>query len=218
MKNYLTLIICMLGLSSAVVSQAPQKLSYQAIVRNAAGQPVASNTPVLVRFTIHDSLPGGTIVYTEIQSTLANAFGLVNLMIGTNVSLATINWASGAKYLQVEANVNNAGFYTDMGTTQLMSVPYALFAANSANGPPGATGPTGATGIAGPTGATGATSIAGQQVHKRYDAAGFIADCEVQSCSEYFTPDTSWAIPDTGNFYVSLSPGTWAVLNGALGM
>ena len=72
-------------------------------------------------------------------------------MIGTGGgNLSTVSWGSGSKFLQVEVDVSGGTSYTDMGTTQLMSVPYALFAGNAGGGT------TGPTGVSGRTGATGA--------------------------------------------------------------
>lgn len=143
-------------------------LNYQTVVRNASGQPVSAGTPVIIKFTIHNNTDSGPVVFTETQSTTANQLGLVNMQIGSDSNLAVVNWGNGAKYLQVEANINNAGF-TNMGASQFISVPYALYAEN---GPVGATGPTGATGLqgiqgatgagtTGPTGATGNTGVTG---------------------------------------------------------
>src|ERR1700722_13658993 len=137
-------------------AQAPQQMNYQAVVRDNKGNTVANGTPVSLRFTIHNLSANGDSVYGDIITTTANQFGLVNVAIGANSSLAVVDWSSGAKYLQVEVDVNNTGTYTDMGTPQLLSVPYALFAANSNIGPPGPTG-IGATGNTGATGATGPT-------------------------------------------------------------
>ena len=138
-------------------AQTPQQMNYQAVVRNNAGTPVANNTPVKLRFTIHDGSSSGTPVYTEILNTFSNQFGLVNVQIGSNGNLGVVNWGTGFKFLQVEVDVNNTGSYVDMGTTQLISVPYALYSGNGA----GATGATGATGPAGGVGNTGATGATG---------------------------------------------------------
>ena len=144
-------------------AQAPQQMNYQAVVRDISGQPVSNNTAVKLRFTIHDGSASGTIVFIETQSTTANQFGLVNLQIGSVSSLSMVNWGNGAKFLQVETDVNNTGTFTDMGTTQLLSVPYALYAETSGTtgitGPTGATGPTGLQGIQGYTGATGDNGV-----------------------------------------------------------
>lgn len=149
-------------------AQAPQVLNYQAVVRGANGNPVANNTPVQVRFTVHDGTATGTAVFTETVSATTNQFGLVSTGIGSVSSLSSVNWGNGAKFLQVELSISG-GSFTDMGTSQLNSVPYALFAANSQPGPAGPTGPagadgaTGADGAQGPAGAAGATGADGAQ-------------------------------------------------------
>ncbi|HLP51419.1 MAG TPA: hypothetical protein VK154_11075 [Chitinophagales bacterium] len=130
-------------------AQAPQQMNYQAVVRNGAGNPVAANTPVVLRFTIHDTAPGGAVVFTETQTDTTNEFGLVNLQIGQLGNLAIVDWSTGSKYLQVEADINATGTFTDMGASQLISVPYALYAANSTPGPPGPQGPAGSGNISG---------------------------------------------------------------------
>ena len=153
-KVFLVAIAILFSLVS-IAQAPPQKMNYQAVVRNNAGQPVANGTPVSLRFTIHDQTAGGAVVYTETNNTTANQFGLVNVQVGTFGTLAVVNWANGGKYLQVEVDVNNTGTYTNMGTSQLISVPYALFAGNSATGPSGPAGPGGPTGPIGITGAGG---------------------------------------------------------------
>ena len=142
-------------------AQSPQQMNYQAVVRNNAGQPVANGTSVKLRVSIHDLTATGTVVYTEVISTTANQFGLVNVQIGVLGNLATVNWGNGAKYLQVETDINNTGTYTDMGSSQLISVPYALYAANSNVGPQGPIGPQGSTGVAGSAGTQGSTGANG---------------------------------------------------------
>jgi hypothetical protein len=127
MRKILLYTICFLSYYN-VQSQAPRQINYQAVVRNASGQTVAANTPVILRFTIHNVTSTGTSVYTETSNTLiANQFGLVTTQIGANSNLGIVNWGNGTKWLQVEANVANTTFI-DMGTTQLVSVPYALYA------------------------------------------------------------------------------------------
>ncbi|MBS1617135.1 MAG: fibronectin type III domain-containing protein [Bacteroidetes bacterium] len=170
---HLRSILCtvILVLSMMAAAQSPQGISYQAVARDAQGSPLIS-TQIAIRFTIHDVSPTGNIVFQEIHHQATNAFGLFNTVIGSSGSgglaqLANVNWGTGAKYLQVEVDVTGGTNYTDMGTQQLMSVPYALFAGNagsSATGPTGAqgaTGPTGAIGAQGATGPTGATGANG---------------------------------------------------------
>ena len=126
MKKVYTILMLVVASVSAALAQAPQQLNYQAVVRNAAGQPVANSTPVKLRFTIHDGSPTGTPVYSETINALANQFGLVNVQIGSVSNLSTVNWGSGAKYLQVETDVNNTSTFTDMGSVGISFVVTSL--------------------------------------------------------------------------------------------
>jgi len=113
-------------------AQIPQGFNYQAVLRDGGGDIIA-NDLALVRFTIHQTTAGGTTVYQETHTTSTNEFGLVNLVIGQGAvnsgTFSTITWKSNLHYLQVE--VNTTGTYLNMGTQQLMSVPYS-FAAKEA--------------------------------------------------------------------------------------
>lgn len=117
-------------------SQAPQKMNYQAVARNSGGV-AQQNQNIGLRFTVHDIMPNGTIVYQETQNSTTNQFGLFMAEIGsgtvTTGTFAGIDWASGNKYLQVEIDAIGGTTFTDMGTSQLLSVPFALFARSSAN-------------------------------------------------------------------------------------
>lgn len=115
-----------------VSADAPFLVNYQAVVRSGDGQPLVENTPVAVKFSIHQDSPTGPVVFTELQSTYTNKFGLINLKIGAISSLLGVQWGSGDKHLQVQIDINNSGSFIDMGTSQLISVPYALYAAHAA--------------------------------------------------------------------------------------
>ena len=151
-------LVLLMALSFA---QAPQQINYQAIVRTSIGQPVVSGAHVTLRFTIHDISGTGNPVFTETQTDTTNRFGLVSVKIGSVNNLSVVNWSNGAKYLQVELDPTGGNNFNDMGTSQLLSVPYALFAANSEPGPQGVTGPQGTTGATGPTGPDGAAGLTG---------------------------------------------------------
>jgi hypothetical protein len=129
-----------------IQAQVPQSINYQAIARNTSGNALA-NQIVGLRFTIRDGSSGGAIVYREVSTDSTNQFGLFTSAIGTgtvvNGTFSGINWGTGNKYLQVEIDVTGGTTYSDMGTAQLLSVPYALYAGNSL---PGSTGPQGPTG------------------------------------------------------------------------
>lgn len=158
MKKYLLAVTVWALLAIQTWAQAPQAFNYQAVVRNNTGAVVA-NQNVSARFTIRDGSSSGSSVYQETKTLTTNQFGLITHAVGNgNVvsgNFSTINWGSGSKWLQVEVDASGGSSYTDMGTTQLLSVPYALYAANGATGPTGPTGPTGADGNQGPQGPMG---------------------------------------------------------------
>lgn len=109
-------------------AQAPKGLNYQGVARNSGGTVFNNGTPVSVTFSIRDGSAFGNIVFTETQSATTNQYGLFNLTIGSvnSSSFGQIPWASGPKYLEVNINANNTQL--PGVTTQLMSVPYALYA------------------------------------------------------------------------------------------
>lgn len=144
-----SLILPLLILSLALFAQAPQGINYQAVTRNSAGAIIA-NQQISVRLSVHNTSQNGTIEYQETNTATTNQFGLFTVIIGQGTpsigTLAAVTWGAGSKYLQVEFDPAGGSAYNDMGTTQLMSVPYALYAGNAANGATGATGNTGPTG------------------------------------------------------------------------
>jgi uncharacterized protein (TIGR02145 family) len=132
MKKLIT-ILTLLLISQVLRAQAPQATSYQAVIRNSNGN-VLSNQLVKVRFSIRDSAANGTVVYQETQTSTTNAQGLINLFAGQGTAVigtfAGINWGSKSKFLQTEIDIAGGNNFTDMGTMQLMSVPYALYSNN----------------------------------------------------------------------------------------
>ena len=119
------LSLCIPGL----FSQSPQKTNYQAVVRNASGDPITETT-VGVRLTILLGNSPGTPVCVEEFSPTTNEFGLITLEIGSvnTVDFQAIDWSAGQYYLKVGLDVTGSTNYTEMGITQLVSVPYALHA------------------------------------------------------------------------------------------
>ncbi len=109
-------------------------INYQAVARNSAGN-VLINQSVSVRFNIHDGSAGGPIVYQENQSLTTNQFGLITTFIGSGTAtigtFSSISWSGSTKFLQVELDPAGGGAYVDMGTTQLVSVPYAFYSNQS---------------------------------------------------------------------------------------
>jgi uncharacterized protein (TIGR02145 family) len=134
MKQLFTFLL--VAISSIIVAQVPQSIPYQAVVRNTDGSVMAS-TSITMTFKIHVVSATGTVVYEETHSTSSNTQGLVSLNVGAGTAVtgtfASINWGSGAKFLHVLMNTGSGN--VDLGTQQMMSVPYALYAekANTTN-------------------------------------------------------------------------------------
>jgi Concanavalin A-like lectin/glucanases superfamily len=120
------------GTAGTTAPSVPQGIPYQAMIRDNNGTALI-NTPVTVRFSLRQDAIEGTVEYQETQALTTNAFGLINTQFGTGTAtqgtFAGINWSNTSKFIQVEANTG-AG-YVDMGTQQMMSVPFALKANES---------------------------------------------------------------------------------------
>ena len=144
--------------------QVPEKMSYQAVVRNTTNN-LVTNQPVGMQISILQGSATGTAVYVETQTPTSNANGLVSLEIGggTVVSgnMATINWANGPYFIKTETDPTGGSSYTITGTSQLLSAPYALYAKTSGSSTPGPAGPQGIQGPAGPAGANGLDGATG---------------------------------------------------------
>jgi hypothetical protein len=157
MKRLLLLTFATISfISEQTNAQTPQGIPYQAVARNSGGATI-NNQSIAIRFTIHDASSTGTVIYQERQTTSTNALGLFSLTIGQGTILSgtfsTINWGTNTKFLQVEFDQSGGTAYVDMGTQQMMSVPYALFAEKS-----NTTGPSGAIGAYG-DGSAGSLTI-----------------------------------------------------------
>ena len=160
MKKLITLLAIIATITS--FAQAPQGFNYQATVRNNTGALIV-NQNVLVKFNVYQNTATGTLVYSENQTATTDDLGHIALVVGqgtaTTGTFSTINWGSGSYFLGIELNTGSG--YLDMGTTQLMSVPYAFYSSNGTPGPQGPQGLQGIQGIAGPVGATGVQGIPG---------------------------------------------------------
>jgi uncharacterized protein (TIGR02145 family) len=126
-----SLLIVFSVLQFLLRAQAPALIPYQAIARNAAGEPLASST-LNARFTIHDGTASGTNVWQELQTVSTTSLGLFTVQLGSSVALTGVNWANGAKFMQVEIDLGQG--FVDMGTQQFLSVPYALYGNAAGNG------------------------------------------------------------------------------------
>ena len=133
MRKLFTLLVAVL-LTASVFAQAPEKMSYQAVIRNTGGTLVAS-TQIGMEINIRQGSETGTVVYTETQTPTTNANGLVSIEIGGGAGFSTINWANDDYFIETKtAVVAPLTTYTITGVSQLLSVPYALNAKTADNG------------------------------------------------------------------------------------
>jgi hypothetical protein len=158
-------ILMMFVFISQLNAQVPQAFNYQAVARNATGV-LLDNQSVGIKISIHQTTASGTVVYSETFTPTTNQFGLFTIEIGQGAPVTgtfnTIDWSTGSYFLQVQMDPAGGTSYTNMGTTQLLTVPFAMYAANAGtSGTTGATGPTGPTGAVGTNGATGPTGPTG---------------------------------------------------------
>jgi hypothetical protein len=140
-------------------AQVPKGINYQAVIRNINGT-IVNNSLVGLRMRIIQGASTGAPIYVESFTETTSNIGLVNVVLGQGTviagSFSTIDWSSGPYFLEIAADANGGTNYTVMGTQQMMSVPYALYAENSATpGPQGATGPQGPAGLDGANGQNG---------------------------------------------------------------
>ena len=133
-------------------SQAPNKMSYQAVIRDSSSN-IVSNQPVNIKISILNGSPTGNTVYSEIHSKSTNQNGLISLEIGEGSfrtgAIGNIQWSNGPFFIQTETDPYGNNNYTLNGVSQILSVAYALHA-NTADsviggsaGPQGPIGPQG---------------------------------------------------------------------------
>ena len=115
-------------------SQAPQKINFQSVLRNSGGE-IVSNKAVSLRISILSGSLTGTLVYSEIHTKTTDASGLISLQIGNGTvisgAFSTILWENAAYFIKLEADFNGGSNYVLLGTQELMSVPYALYASKT---------------------------------------------------------------------------------------
>jgi hypothetical protein len=132
MKNFSFLFAFIILLSMQLIAQTPPNaFNYSAVARNATGQPIATTT-IGIQIAILKTSPTGASQYSENHLVNTDAYGLFNLVIGAGAvqsgTLATIDWSNDSYYLKVGMDANGGTNFLTMGTTQLLSVPYALYA------------------------------------------------------------------------------------------
>jgi uncharacterized protein (TIGR02145 family) len=124
-KLYTFLMIALFAIAGW--SQAPGKLSYQAVIRNSSGDLVV-NSVIGIQISILQGTSSGSAVYTEVQMSVSNEIGLISMEIGGNSDFESIDWSHGPYYLKTEVDPEGGTSYSITGVSQLLSVPYALHA------------------------------------------------------------------------------------------
>ena len=166
MRKTIFTLVSVLFCSITFAQSVPQGINYQAVARDATGNEI-TNQSLTVRLSVVSGSATGTISWQETHSVTTNDYGLFTTVIGQGTSTGAgssatfdvVAWGSSSHYLKVE--INSGSGYLNLGTNELLSVPYALQAGNP--GPIGPQGPAGATGATGPQGPAGATGATGPQ-------------------------------------------------------
>ena len=124
------LFICLV-FTQYIFAQTPQAFKYQAVIRDANGI-LAVNKIISLKISLLSGSVSGTTVYSETQSLSTNEYGVVSINVGQGTvlsgSLSNVNWSTSTYYIKTELDINGGSNYQFMGTTQIMSVPYALHA------------------------------------------------------------------------------------------
>jgi hypothetical protein len=130
-RLFIVIFQIIIGLS--VYAQTPQGINYQTVVRDAGGN-ILDSKNVGIRINIRSGSSVGTTVYAETHARPTNKFGLINLVIGQGTPVSgtfnTINWGNSTYFAEILVDINGGTSYISIGTQQLMSVPYALYAAS----------------------------------------------------------------------------------------
>ena len=135
MKKSLLLFAFSLTLTTGF-AQTPEKMSYQAVIRNASNI-LITEQPIGMRVSILYGSASGKEVFKEIYNPnpITNINGLVTVEVGTGIAIrgtfASIEWSTGPYFIKIETDPAGGTNYTIAGTSQLMSVPYAMYAKNS---------------------------------------------------------------------------------------
>lgn len=128
MKNLL-LIFTALLISSTIFAQAPNKMSYQTVIRNSSNA-LVTGQGVGIQISILQGSSSGSAVYVERHTPITNANGLASFEIGSGTvvsgTFSSINWGSGTYFIKTETDPNGGSNYSITGTSQFLSVPYAL--------------------------------------------------------------------------------------------
>ena len=138
LKTKAVIILTLITISFSAYAQAPNLLNYQGVARNVVGNPLP-NQSMNLRLSVHNLSANGAVVYEETRVIKTNLGGLFSVQVGSAGATSTlgtiggVSWLTGDKYLQVEIDPASNNNYLNMGTVQLVSVPYAFNAVTAAN-------------------------------------------------------------------------------------
>jgi hypothetical protein len=197
-----TLLMSGVVMEQTVSAQVPQTFNYQGIARDAGGN-VLPNRRIGVELSVLDGGPTGTVVYSETFTDTTNAFGLFSMPVGGGTvvsgSFAGINWAIGNKYLQTAIDLSGGTSYSLSGTTQLLSVPYALYAQNAVVGASSNSWNLYGNANTGDTGFIGTTDLSILRFKTRDSISGIIDAFDQNTSLGYLTFDQAYGGNLIGN-------------------
>ncbi|MEN8121837.1 MAG: hypothetical protein ABFS35_15915, partial [Bacteroidota bacterium] len=132
MKRFITVIIILGCISGVTFGQVPNQIQYQAVIRDGSGTLITDKL-VAIKISILRGSNSGTPVYSEEFNKATSEYGIVSLNIGGDSNFSNINWSNNIYYLRVDIDIDNGDSYQFMGSSQIMTVPYALQALNVTN-------------------------------------------------------------------------------------
>lgn len=227
MKQFL-LAIAAITFTLYASAQAPHKVSYQSVIRNSSGS-LISNGAVSMRISILQGSASGTPVYVESHSATTNANGLASLQIGggTVVSgdMSTIDWSLGPYFLKTETDPAGGTNYSISATTELLSVPYALYAERAGSGAGSGQWVADANGINYTSGSVGIGIASeanvglvakGQTTGVGGNAAKFISDDPWHTSVALKNGNNQYTMIVAGPSDIELTPQDFGLFNGTL--
>jgi hypothetical protein len=208
-KTILISIVFLFALS--IFAQSPHMFNYQAVVRSPTGD-ILDNQNVSFEIVILQTSSTGTPVYTETHNATTNEYGLVTLKIGDGVTsdnLSSIDWGADDYFMKVSMDEEGGTDYQEMGTTQLLSVPYSLYSETAENIPDNSV-----TGAKIQDGEVSIDDIAdGATLEEILDddgsGSGLDADLlDGQNSSFYYTPKVAFQVYNSSDDNIT-SPASW---------